>query len=198
MLTFEPIGHCYRWNGKVVPSVTQLLDQCTDAFAHVAEDVLEAAKDRGTYVHKLTEMSDLDELDDEVECTKEHWPRLLAWRKFCADKGANWSEIETQGYSKRYGYAGTVDRRGKLERFTGPTLWTIDVKTSESASRSWGLQTAAYRQIAVEEDMQWALSRRACVRLLADGTYRFDEFTSPKDWPAFAAILTFLDWKNHG
>lgn len=195
MLTFDEPTHTYRWQGRVVPSVTQVLDSCLNSFAFVAENLLEAARDRGTYVHQLCELSDLGELDDDAERDGEHWKRLLAWRKFCSDYGANWSAIETRGYSARFGYAGTVDRRGKLERHTGTRQWIIDIKSSASKSKSWGMQLAAYRQIATEEDvMSWALARRGTVQLLENGNYVFEEFTNPKDWDAFASILTILDW----
>lgn len=196
MLTFDEFTHTYRWRGAVVPSVTQLLGWATN-FGFLSEEDLQAAQDRGTYVHKLTEFDDLGELDEEAERDGAHWKRLLAWRKFCADYGANWESIEEMGYSERYGFAGTLDRSGKLERKFGDRPWIIDVKSSASTSRVWGLQTAAYRQIKAERDAKWALAGRAAVRLLADGTYRFDEFKDPRDWPAFAAIMTLNNWKEN-
>lgn len=196
-LTFEQETHTYKVGGVVVPSVTQLLS-CASSFGFLSPEDLMAAQDRGTYIHAMCEADDLEDLDEEVERTREHWPRLLAWRQFCQDFGANWELIEGMSHSKRFGYAGTLDRAGRLEKHSGEQCWIIDIKSSMSKSRVWGLQLAAYRQMLSEHNMQWALARRACVRLLADGTYRFDEFKSPKDWPAFQSIITLTDWKNNG
>lgn len=197
MLTFDAPTHTYRFGGRVVPSVTQILE-CAVRFDFITPEQLEAAGRRGTYVHQLCELSDLDELDDEVESQGEHWPRLLAWRKFCQDYGPNWSHIETQGYSEAFRFAGTVDRRGVLEKM-GADRWVIDIKSSVALGKTWGLQTAAYRQIAIEADPSWAMARRATVRLLPDGTYKFDECKSRGDWNVFAAMLTIHHWskENH-
>jgi hypothetical protein len=196
LLDFDASSHTYRIAGRVVQSVTQILG-CAASFGFVTQEQLEAAQRRGTYVHQLCELSDLGELDDEAECTGEHWPRLLAWRQFCADYGANWSAIETLGYSQLFDFAGTVDRRGKLERSKTPNdLWVIDIKTGATVSRTWGPQTAAYKQIAIEEHPRWAMARRATVRLLENGTYKFDEFKDPTDWTVFQAMNTLSHWSN--
>lgn len=194
-LTFDGPTHVYRYGGVIVPSVTQVLD-CACRFDFITQEQLQAAQERGTYVHQLCELSDLDELDDEAEKGGEHWPRLLAWRRFCSDYGANFSAIETIGYSKLYGFAGTVDRRARLEAVSPTDKWVIDVKSSEAIGKTWGPQTAAYKQIAIEEDPSWALARRATVRLFADGRYKFDEFKSRDDWKVFSAMLTLNHWSK--
>lgn len=195
MLTFEPETHTYRVSGRVVPSVTQLLDRMQD-WRFLSDDLLEAARDRGSYVHKLCEIDDRTQDLHPDEERGPHWSRLLAWRKFCRDYGANWEAVEEMGYSARLDYAGTLDRRGRLEKVTPHSLWLIDIKTSASPSRVWGLQLAAYRNIIAERDPAWALCRRATVRLLADGTYRFDEFRDPRDWGAFQSLLNLLSWRD--
>ena len=197
MLTFEPITHAYRFAGVMVPSVTQILD-CACRFDFITRDELEAAGRRGTYVHQLCELSDLGELDDDAEAGGEHWPRLLAWRQFCQDYGANWSHIETLGYSKAFQFAGTVDRRGTLER-GGSDRWIIDIKSGVTLGATWGPQIAAYQQIAIEEDPSWAMARRMSVRLLPNGTYKVDEFKDRNDWRVFSAMNTLNKWSktNH-
>ena len=140
-------------------------------------------------------MAGLDDLDP-AERDGEHGGYLKAWEKFLADKRPNWAGIEQQRYSVRYGFAGTMDRCGSLE-FFGPSPWVIDVKTSAAKYRVWGMQTAAYRQLLVESDPQWLLARRGTVRLRPNGTYLFDEWTDPRDLPAFLALTTFMDWMNH-
>lgn len=195
MLTFDEPTHTYRYDGRVVPSVTQVLEHMC-RFEFVTREELELAGRRGTYVHQLTHLSDLDELDDETESQGEHWPRLLAWRTFCADYGANFSALEQQGYSHLFGFAGTVDRRATLEKVSLTDRWILDVKSSEARGATWGLQLAAYKQVAMEEDPAWALARRATIRLLPSGRYIFDEFRDPADWHLFKAMLIVHKWST--
>lgn len=46
--------HTYRYKGKIIPSVTRLLDDGT--YLNVNEKVLEQAQKRGTLIHKEIEM----------------------------------------------------------------------------------------------------------------------------------------------
>ena len=45
--------HTYKLNGKIIPSVTQLLDD--GVYLDVDEDILEYAREKGTIVHKEIE-----------------------------------------------------------------------------------------------------------------------------------------------
>lgn len=51
--TYNPEWHTYRFNGEIIPSVTQLLDDGT--YLGVPEDILESARLRGTLIHKEIE-----------------------------------------------------------------------------------------------------------------------------------------------
>lgn len=51
--TYNEDWHTYRFNGEIIPSVTQLLDDGT--YIGVPEDVLEYARLRGTLIHKEIE-----------------------------------------------------------------------------------------------------------------------------------------------
>lgn len=195
MLTFHEPTHTYFWHGKVVPGITSLLAWACQ-FGFITAEELEAARDRGTYTHSLCELDDLDDLDEAAESSGEFWPRLLAWRRWRLEYGANWEAIEQMGYSQRYGYAGRPDRRGMLARF-GNERWIVEIKTAERPSRVWGLQLAAQKQLAIEEDMAWVTARRATVQLNASGQALFHEWKDPYDWAAFAAIITLMHWKEH-
>jgi len=197
MLTFDEARHEYRWDGKVVPSVTQCLEHL-HSFAGVPFDVLEAAKERGTYVHKMCELFDLGDLDEEANALVDggaYVGYLAAWKKFVADYEPNWAGIERKGFHRLLAYAGTEDRDGTLAKKL-PGRWGIDIKTSQQAHRVWGLQTAAYRAIRAQDDPQAALDRRATVQLAADGSYRFLPWTDPADWPTFQALLSLIQWSR--
>ncbi|HEY1129169.1 MAG TPA: hypothetical protein VGF12_07180 [Roseateles sp.] len=194
-LTFDEPSHTYRVDGRVVPSVTQLLDKLHD-FAGVPEEVLEAAKQRGTYVHRMCEMFDKDELD--IPLVPVHYRGYLsAWEAFSVEYGPQWQGIEFQDFSRLFGYAGTMDRCGTLPlKYPPTTRWVVDIKTSADAHPVWGMQTAAYRQIKAEADASYALARRATVQLRADGRFKFLPWDEPTDWPAFQSLITLSNWSN--
>ena len=113
MLTFDEESHTYRHGDKVVPSVTQCLSKLHD-FGMIRKDILEAACQRGSFVHTLCEYHDQNDLDS--ESIGIYGGYLDAWIQFCADHKAVWTSIEQRGYSERYGFAGTWDRSGGWAR----------------------------------------------------------------------------------
>lgn len=191
VLTFDEASHTYRFGGEVRPSVTQVLSSLSD-FGLVPKDVLEAAQERGTSVHLLTQFHDENDLDP--ASIGPYGGYLEAWVKFCADHKARWDHIELRGYSKRYGFAGTMDRAG----FLGFVPWIVDVKTSLQPHRVWGMQTAAYRQLAYEEtgDARWLTARRGTVQLRPDGTYKLLAWDEADDWIAFLSLINLINWTN--
>lgn len=179
----------------MVRSVTGCL-QHLHSFAMVPFDVLEEARVRGTYVHDMTVAFDNDDLRvDAVQPI--YLPYLAAWQSFLRDYRPIWSAIEQMGYSEAFDFAGTEDRRGTLE---GPgccgDIFGLDIKTAKQSHRVWGLQLAAYRQLAIEKSPRAATHRRATVQLWPDGTYKFTEWREPSDWPAFASLLTLINWSS--
>jgi hypothetical protein len=85
MLQFNPVTHTYAWGGQHVPSVTQILRPLVD-YSSIPEHVLEIARDRGTRVHKATELDDAGTLDmDSV--TEDIAGYLRAWQQFKRDRG---------------------------------------------------------------------------------------------------------------
>ena len=51
--TYNEEWHTYRYNGEIIPSVTQLLDDGT--YIGIPEDILESARVRGLLIHKEIE-----------------------------------------------------------------------------------------------------------------------------------------------
>ena len=51
-VSFDREWHTYRVDNKIVPSVTQLLDDGTYDSPHIDKEVLEYARNKGTLVHK--------------------------------------------------------------------------------------------------------------------------------------------------
>ena len=191
ILTFDDASHTYRVGGAVKPSVTQVLGKLSD-FSMVPPDVLAAACERGTIVHKLCEYHDLNDLDP--ESIGEWWKYLDAWINFCADYKAEWVHIEQPMFSHRYGYAGTPDRAGFLK---GIRYGSVDIKTGKTLHRVCGMQGAAYRQLFAENyGFEWLTARRATVQLRDDGTYKFLPWDDPDDWPAYLSLINLTNWSN--
>jgi hypothetical protein len=174
-LAFHEPTHTYRLDGQVVPSVTSLLDKLAQ-FAGVREEILAAARERGTAVHRACHYLDENDLD-EASVAEEVVGYLRAWARFK-------SEVERMAAHPTLRFAGTWDRVLRI----GGDEFTADIKTGEPA---WpqGMQLAAYNALRGAQT-----AKRATVHLRRDGTYRFREWHDPDDWPAFVSLVT-LHWK---
>lgn len=192
VLTFDSASHTYRFGGTVVPGVTSLL-QSLHSFANVPLDVLEEAQHRGSNVHTMTHLIDIDDLDDAR--LKDELPEVRAYMpaylRFLSDCTPNYIAIEVPVYHRNLRYAGTPDRIGEFS-YQGARIKgaVIDIKTSVASHPCWGLQCAAYAQAA-----GIPAARRFSLQLRNDGSYRLLEWTSHDDWPAFVSLITLNTWK---
>lgn len=193
VLTFDPDTHTYRFGGTVVPGVTSLL-QSLHSFAGVPLDVLEEAQHRGSNVHTMTHLIDIDDLDDER--LKAELPEVRAYMpaylRFLSDCTPNWSSIEVPVFHRNLRYAGTPDRIGELT-YQGARVRgaVIDIKTSVASHPCWSLQLAAYAQAA-----GIPAARKFSLQLRNDETYRLKEWTDPDAWPAFVSLITLRTWRE--
>jgi hypothetical protein len=190
-LTFEEDTHTYRTEGKVVGSVTQILSPLVD-FSMVPKDILERAKQLGTAVHKLTELYDLDDLDEEG-LSDELLPFLTAWRKFRAETGFVPELIEQRFHHPALRFAGTLDRTGLI----GGRRSVIDIKKMLTLGPVVGVQLAAYAELCRVNGHE--VLDRYGLGLRKDGTYRLVPFKDKSDWPTFLSLLTLRNYKDkHG
>lgn len=193
MLEFNEERHEYKWCGVIVPGVTQLL-QSLHSFADVPLDVLEAAQERGTDVHDMTQMIDESDLDEErlkAECPHIH-EYLPGYMKFLKDCTPNWRLIEQPVFHKVLRYATRPDRLGEFT-YQGKRVAdaVVEYKTSVTSHAVWGMQTAAQAHAAGRPS-----ARRFSLQLRTDKTYRLKEWTDPDDWPAFVSLVTLNTWKT--
>lgn len=179
MLTFDPIKHEYRYNGQVVPSVTQVIG-AIDQFRGINSETLAAAGDRGTAVHRAAELHDLGTLDESSVDPAIHG-YLEGWRRFMREIRPEWAGIEQQVYHEAFRYAGTLDRYGIVQ---GQTT-VLDIKTAAAKSPWWGVQTAAYARAISKTDVQ-----RMTIQLTPDGFYKLNRWEDKADFPVFASLLT--------
>ena len=183
MLTFDDPSHTYRWNGAIVPSVTQILRPLSD-FSDIPPAILERKRAIGVAVHKACELIDHGTLDA-ATISPEIAGYVVAYREFLITKRPEWLFNESQVFNPSYRYAGTLDRAGSLD---GPAL--LDLKTGPE-SAAIGVQLAAYLKAATMPPD----TRRYSLHLRDDGTYRLCEHTDRNDWPLFLSLLNLHNWK---
>jgi hypothetical protein len=199
-LQFDEEKHEYRHDGRVVPSVTQILKPLSEAeYRGVNRDVLDAAAQRGKAVHKMIELDlrddlDVDSLPDELQ------PYYTAWQNFRNLSGFECLLSEARVYSPRYNYAGTLDLFGRLNGDAA----LIDAKRTVVVPRSVGPQTAGYEQAlrwnypdlvskCVNGPGEGCINRYA-LHLRADGSWRLVPQKDPNDARVFLAALTLHNY----
>lgn len=188
-LHFDAASHTYRLRGRVLPSVTQVL-QVLDQYEGVPPHVLEAAREFGVHVHLATELDDRGQLD-EAALDPHLAPYLSGWRKFRRESGFTITGIEQRVVHAKLGYAGTLDRsaidaKGRLAK--------IDIK-SGMVPKSVGPQVAAYDE-ADRAMGRWSQrAKRYCVQLMPDD-YRLHVLDDPADWSVFLSCLNVHMWRT--
>lgn len=195
MLTFDEATHTYTYGGVVVPSVTQVLKPLTN-YGMIPSDKLEVARQKGVAVHKMVELHANGDLDVE---TLPDWmrPVLVQWERFVADTGFVMIVSEHRVYHPNYGYAGTLDLFGTMEKAREAAF--IDVKRSFFASSIIGLQLAGYHEAYCAQEKVGKNAKNAAryaLRLNENGPYRLEPFTDKKDFGDFVTALAFHKLKE--
>jgi hypothetical protein len=191
-IEFDEANHLYFIGGKPMPAVSEILRPLLD-FSRIPPDALEFARERGTAVHKATELHDLgmldeDSIDDHVR------PYLDAWKQFRSDTGFYPTLIEHRVYSETYGYCGTIDRQGVMTKLAGSPGALLDIKTPVQLGPAVGIQLAAYQEALRRDGILSPL--RFAVQLRNDGLYRLVSFTDKSDFGVFIALMTVRKWRD--
>lgn len=204
MLTFSSEAHVYKWDEKPVPSVTQIIQEwipinvygveyfCNTFTGTVlAAERFREASDFGRAVHKAAHLYVADTLDEE-----NLHPRLMTvMRQFHL-----WMEqykptilmSEQQLYSKKYGYAGTLDLFINFTLNRRQVWAVVDIKTGEYGAA--GIQLSGYKNL-LEEYFREAKQRvpiisRYVLHLPKDGgDFVFKPCTDIRDWGMFQARM---------
>ena len=195
-LTFDAGPHEYRWDGRVVPSVTQLIKPYTaDTLRFVDPAKLERARQMGVAVHLMVELHLLRELAS-IPAWQE--PYMDAWLRFEQEQEFAVIATETKLYHPTMGYAGTPDLIGTLKASRRRPA-VIDLKRSLWAGRAIGLQTSGYKRLwnADPDHIDTVVDRFALV-LHDDRTYTLTQYADPQDDAAFLAAVTLWKWQRQG
>jgi len=159
-LEFDAATHTYTYKGRVVPSVTQVLQRvgvCDDSgrwepvgFNPRFCDDRDAkrAAEFGSAFHKIAAAKLLGQ---DVKYPPEMQPYVDVFDRFCVEwklephtDGAGNVLVEMPMYHEKYGYAGTPDFVGTAH---GGKPYIMDWKTSTSKGAHWQLQLAAYTEL---------------------------------------------------
>ena len=164
-LEFDPIKHIYRLDGKIIPSVTQILDELVPIQYKAGDWYLQ----RGRAVHAaaafIARGIDFD-FNEQIA------GQVAAIRKFFAEVKPVRFAVEKRVYSKLYQYAGTLDLFAKINN----KYCLVDYKSSMSIDRT-GLQLGAY-SLCMVNSISWGF----CVEISEDGEYKMSEPMNLKNY----------------
>ena len=184
MIEFDNEKHEYKVEGKVIPSVTQII---YDIFPFKFGN--DFAMKKGKNGHHILEIWDKEYKDISDVFTKLY---LAAWQKFLDDFQIKFQPdwIEMPLYSKTWGFAGTLDRLGDINE----KLTIIDIKIGQN-SKTYALQTIAY-SLLVEENLKIKVKNRWLVILNNKGKYSIIEHKNQTDKTAFLSCFNLFKWKH--
>lgn len=167
--------------GRRVPSVTEILSLAgLTNWGMVPSSVLELAAQRGRETHLWLELVDRGYLSPEDEPPPQIQGYVSAYYRFRAetDFEPDPDGIEETVLNLSHFYAGTLDRRGRLNR----DRVVIDFKTGVPTPAAH-LQTAGYAACLEGRFKRFALHLRP------EGTYRLEPHASRNDLPDFLAAV---------
>ena len=113
-LIFFDEGHQYQLNGETIPSVSEISRFASrEVYGTVEQYTLDNASQRGTAVHKATEILDKYQT---VECTEEIENYVRGYVQFRKDFSVGeYLAIEKALAHEKLQYAGTIDRIYKID-----------------------------------------------------------------------------------
>lgn len=169
ILTFREDNHEYEVDGEIIPSVSEIIRFISrEVYGEVTQYILDNAADRGSRVHKATQM--LDVVGD-VECDEDIVPYVKAYVQFLREHKPEWELIEKSMYHPEKKFAGTLDRLGVLDG----KKTIVDIKTSSAVQKVlYGAQLNLYKQMARANGHE--VERIAVLHLTKDGKYKLIDF----------------------
>ncbi len=164
-LKFYDEGHIYEYRGEVIPSVSEILRFLSrEVYGEIDKYILDHAADRGTRVHRATEMLDKT---GETDCDADIAGYVEAYARFLREHTVSWQAIEKPLAHPTMRYAGTIDRYGDLDGRRA----VVDLKTNATVKKTLvKAQLNAYRKLC--RARRWPVDALYCLQLLRDGRYR--------------------------
>lgn len=178
---FDKDRHIYTLDGRILPSVTQVLECVGMIDTRYFTDF---HRFRGSAVHAACHYLDEYDLDwDSVE--PQFVPYIKAYERFKEESGFMPETIEQPKHCPVWRFAGTPDRVGLLN---GRRV-VIDLK-NVSYLPAYAIQTAAYAWLSGRAELP-----RFTVHLKPDATYKLHPENNAADLDEFFAALRVTHWK---
>ena len=169
-LQFDPKRHIYKLDGKIIPNVTQIINELIPIQYKPGDWYLQ----RGSAVHACAALiaKDVDfEFDQRIS------GQVGAIRKFFREVQPEVLAIEKMLYSEQYRFAGTLDLFIKIDR----KYCLIDYKSSISIDRL-GLQLAGYSLAFNEELLKAKVTYGIGIEINETGKYKMTELLDIRKW----------------
>lgn len=204
-LVFEPDSHTYTVGDRVLPCVSDILNEA-GVFPWSRNDPEPSFyMERGRAVHAACEYDDDGSLVESSITDVGVKLRLDAYRKFKRESRVRILLNERPLYHRFLGYAGTLDRLVVL----GSKWGVLDIKCG-SPHPGYGLQTAAYEKLVLQPEVLDELSEVAGISPRATGMARWSLHLDDQgrwklvphedrgDYNGFLHCLGLYKWKeNH-
>jgi hypothetical protein len=190
-LLFHIGDHTYTLDGKAIPGVTTVMQPFIGAeFRFVDAAVLKAAQERGTSAHAMISQ-EIKEGIGLSDVAFDMIPYYEAWMDFKLRSGFRPIFSEEKVYSRKYGYAGTLDLFGELNN----RLILPDIKCVTSLARSTGPQTAAYLQALREAHPEYSGAKidRAALQFTPDGKWKLHPLDNKDDLKTFLSCINIYN-----
>jgi len=196
MLEFNAEKHEYRFDGRIVPSVSNILAPYMD-FSKIPPQKLIDKQAWGNSVHLYLQeydrgILDYDAIDDVLDPEAPNIKQVvLKWDKFIDPylEKHDTMKIEHRMFSPRLRYAGTADR------IVGNTV--IEIKTS-LPRKAVGVQLAAYANLAHENRLIDSLDNVELVSWHTNeqGVAKVKTWDYKENWNIFMCLITALNFFN--
>ncbi len=187
MLTFTKQNHEYRYEGVVIPSVSEILSGAgLSNFSMVNRRMLEIAQERGENVHLACEYYDRGILDEST-VDPDLAGYVDGWKAFVADYKPKFKMIEEKLCNLDLWFAGTMDRVATIK--CKQTI--IDIKTGVK-SKAHEVQLGAYSFFKEMKNVKAAWT----VYLSKTGKYTIEVHDLERGRKVFLSALTLHKYKN--
>lgn len=193
---FDEATHIYTLDGVVIPSVTEICAPIT-CGKYPPVGVVQQAAARGSRVHELCALYDMDALPDEIESDLVGY--VKAWAAFCRDYKPVWQYIERPLHGEidaGQPFAGTLDRIGVIDGFNR----VVDIKTTSNLDRpakvSLCCQIAGYEWLADLNDIPIDSGYGLGVQLFNTGKYRAHKTSEIVEKYNFSDIAFFRELRT--
>ena len=192
MTKLDQKTHTYTDEKGPLSGVTSLLgDAGLIDFSMIPEHMRGHYMDRGSKVHRATELFDEDDLDyDALDPILKKY--MDGYKKFCIDFRERYHIVKSEVIVRHpvQRYAGTFDRLCTIDG----ELSILDIKTG--GLQPWTtLQLQAYLMAHESEGGQKVKARYA-LQLTKEGTYKLQKYTDAGDAAVWLAVVTLARWKG--